>query len=117
MPTDSSAPAGGCLVGLLAAARTALFPATGHFIDRSPCATLGLFGAQAALLITFFNVLGLPFLFAGITGFITLWHDFNLVGNYLAKIMPTENPSNSYESFRMKKCISPSILHLARFCR
>jgi hypothetical protein len=35
-------------------------------------------------------VLGLAPLFAGVTGFITLWHNFNFIGNHLAKIMPIQ---------------------------
>jgi hypothetical protein len=69
--TNFSALSGGCLVCFLALPGTALFSATGHFIDGRPRATLGFFAAQATRFITFLDVLGLSFLFAGITGFIT----------------------------------------------
>ncbi len=79
MAADSSALSGGRLVGLLATAGTALFSAAGHFIYGRPRASLGFFGAQAARFVAFFYVFGLAFLFAGITGFITLWHNRNFV--------------------------------------
>jgi hypothetical protein len=53
-------------IHLLAPARSAFLAAAGHLIDRRPGATLGLFLADAALLISFFDMLGLSLLLARI---------------------------------------------------
>lgn len=74
-----SAFTGGCLVGFLAAARTSLFSAAGHFVNGRPRAALGFFAAEAARLVAFLDEFGLAFLFAGVTGFITLRHILNLM--------------------------------------
>jgi hypothetical protein len=99
MAADFSAFARRCLVGFFAATGSTFLSSAGHFIDGRPCAPLGLLGTQTTRLVAFFDMIGLPFLFSGITGFITLWHNINFVGNRLAKIMPTESPLISLELF------------------
>jgi hypothetical protein len=76
---DSFTLAGGRSVDFFAASRAAFFSTAGHFIDGRPRATLGFFAAQAARFITFFDVSGLAFLFAGIAGFVAFGHGRDFV--------------------------------------
>ena len=50
----------------LAAARAALLAAAGFLVHRGPGAPLGLVRGDAALLVAFLDVLGLPFLLVGV---------------------------------------------------
>ncbi len=71
----AAAALGGGVAGVTAAARAALLAAMGGFIDGCPCASGGRLARDTALFVPFFDVTGLAFLFTGITGFVTTWHD------------------------------------------
>jgi len=68
----------GCRVDRMTPARTILLAAASHFVHRGPGTPLSLFFRYAAFLVSFFNVLGLAFLFFSIFGFVASWHLFVL---------------------------------------
>jgi hypothetical protein len=47
----------------------------GALIDRGPSPPLGFAATYAASLVAFLNMLRLTFLFVGVTGFISSWHN------------------------------------------
>ena len=51
-----------------------MFPAAVIFIYRSPGAGFGFLFGHAALLVAFFDVLGLTLLFVSVLRLISLWH-------------------------------------------
>ena len=63
-------------------AGTAFLAAAGHFIYRGPSAAFGFADTGAAIFISFFDMFGLPFLFVGVTGFVSLWHNFILIDHF-----------------------------------
>ena len=73
-------------------ARTALL-AAGHGMHRGPGTPRSLFCRYAALLVSFFHVLGLAFLFVGLGGFVTSWHHFVLLQSMLCQTATASRPS------------------------
>lgn len=66
----------------LTPARSALFSAARYFVHCRPGTFLGFFVRDAARFIAYFNVFGLAFLFGGVTGFASLWHEEQQVRGY-----------------------------------
>jgi len=59
----------------LASARAALLAAARFLVDGCPGSPGGFLGGDAALLVAFFDVLGLAFLLAGVGALIASGHD------------------------------------------
>src|SRR5687768_4623483 len=68
-------------VDFFAAARAAFLSAFIHFVDGGPRAAFRFIFVYPAFFVTFLNVLGFAFLFAGVTGFASSWHKFPFAGN------------------------------------
>jgi hypothetical protein len=62
------------VIFLGATTRATLFSAVGFLVDGRPSATLGFLLRNAAMLITFFDVLGLPLLFSRVTRLVATRH-------------------------------------------
>ena len=56
-------------------AGTALFAAARELVDGGPSPLLCGFFPKAPFLVAFLDMLRLAFLFVGITGFVTAWHN------------------------------------------
>lgn len=65
---------GGGLVGFFTAAGAGFFSTAAHFVFGGPGPTFGFFLGDAAFFVAFFDVLGLAFLFARVTGLVAAWH-------------------------------------------
>jgi hypothetical protein len=111
---DFSAFARGTFVDGLASARTAFFAAAGYFIDGRPSASLGFAALEAARFITFFDVFGLAFLFARITGFITLWHNGFSVQKTISQIHAIPQPLRFHRMFEFR--LKTAMRFSRRFC-
>jgi hypothetical protein len=63
------------MTDFMASARAAFLAATGFFIDGGPGAAFGFLFGGATIFVAFLDVLGLAFLFAGITRLVSTRHD------------------------------------------
>src|SRR5687768_9127979 len=66
--------AGRLLVDRLSSSGAGLLTAAGHLVDRSPGAALSFVLRYASLLVAFLDMLCLPLLLGGVSGFISTWH-------------------------------------------
>lgn len=67
----------GRVVFAFSAARSILSSAAAHLVFGRPGTAFRFLWAYAPFFIALLNVMGLTFLFAGVAGFVALWHNFD----------------------------------------